>query len=420
MANTTLTADIVAKEAVRILDNELVMAKKVFRGYENEFSKNINGYKVGETISVRRPTEFEVTDGATMAVQDVIEGKTTITVDQRKHVAFKFTSQDLTLKIDELSERVIKPAMVKLANQMDTSLHGLYKYVPKWAGTPGQLVDSFADFAKGPELLDEGAVPMDDRTGVLCPADHWALVGSQTSLYNDTINKPAYRTGQTGMVANVDLYSTQNVATHTVGVWATGTQIAVDQAVTAATITYDAVKDTMLQTVTIDGFTAAAPALQPGDVFTIADVFDVNPVTKARLGFNKQFTVISTANASGNQVDVTFYPAMIWSGAFQNIAVAAGVTNLNDKVITPMGTDSTSYRQNMIFHRNAFALVSVPLERPPGAVDVSRQTYKGTSVRVIPVYDGVNDESAWRLDVLYGVKAIDPRLATRLSGTANP
>jgi hypothetical protein len=51
-------------------------------------------------------------------------------------------------------------------------------------------------------------------------------------------------------------------------------------------------------------------------------------------------------------------------------------------------------------------------------VDVSRQTYKGTSVRVIPVYDGVNDESAWRLDILYGTKVIDERLATRISGTA--
>jgi hypothetical protein len=417
MANTTLTADIIAKEAVRILDNELVMGKKVFRGYEEDFAKNVNGYKVGDTISVRVPTEFEVTDGATMQVQDVIEGKRTLTVDRRKHVAFKFTSQDLTLKIDDLSERVIKPAMVKLANQVDADLHGLYKYVPNWVGTPGELINSFADFAKGPERLDEGAVPMDGRTGVLCPADHWALVGSQTALYNDTLNKPAYRQGQTGMVGNVDLYSTQNVATHTVGVWA-GTTIAVDQSVTASTITYDSVKNTMQQTITIDGFSASAPALQAGDVFTIADVFDVNPVTKARLGFNKKFTVISTANASGNQVDVTFYPAMIWSGAFQNIAVAAGVTNLNDKVVTPMGTDSTGYRQNMIFHKNAFALVSVPLDRPPGAVDVSRQTYKGTSVRVIPVYDGVNDASAWRLDILYAVGAIDPRLAVRLSGTS--
>jgi hypothetical protein len=60
----------------------------------------------------------------------------------------------------------------------------------------------------------------------------------------------------------------------------------------------------------------------------------------------------------------------------------------------------------------------VPLISPPGAVDVGRQTYKGTSVRVIPVYDGINDESMWRLDILYGVKAVDPRLAVRLSGSA--
>lgn len=416
MSNTTLTADIIAKEALTILDNNLVMAKQVFRGYENELEKKINGYEVGETISVRRPTDFTVRNGATMAVQDVVEGKTTITVDKRKGVDFKFTSQDLTLKIGELSERVIKPAMVQLANQVDSDLSLLYKDVPNWVGTPGQTVNSYADFAKGPERLDEYAIPMDSRSAVLAPADHWGLLGSQTALYMQDVAKGAYRNGSLGMIGGVDTFMSQNVQTHTVGVWAGAP--AVDQAVTASTITYDSVKNTMLQTITIDGFTAAAPALAVGDVFEITDVFAVNPVTKARLPFRKQFTVVSTANASGNQVDVTFYPAMIWSGAFQNIAVAAGTTDLNNKVVVPIGTDSTGYRQNMVFHKNAFALVSVPLVKPPGAVEVARQTYKGLSVRVIPVYDGVSDESAWRLDILYGVKALDPRLAVRLSGSA--
>lgn len=416
MANTTLTADIIAKEALMILDNNLVMAKQVFRGYENEFDKKINGYEVGETISIRRPTDFTVRETATMSAQDVVEGKTTITVDQRRGVDFKFTSQDLTLQIGELSERVIKPAMVQLANSIDTALMNLYKFIPSWVGTPGQTVNSYADFAKAPERLDEYAVPM-ERSAVLAPADHWGLLGSQTSLYIQDAAKGAYRKGSLGEIGGVDTYMSQNVPTHTVGVWA-GTDVHVDQALTASTITYDSVKDTMVQTMTVDGFTAAAPAVNAGDVFVIEDVWAVNPVTKARLGFQKQFTVISTANASGNQVDITFAPAMIWNGAFQNIAVSAGVTNLNDKDVVPVGTDSTGYRQNMVFHKNAFALVSVPLVRPPGAVDVSRQTYKGTSVRVIPVYDGVNDESAWRLDVLFGVKALDPRLATRLSGTS--
>lgn len=403
MPNRQLTADIIAKTAVAILNNELVMAKKVYRGYEGEFT-SVNGYEVGATVSIRRPADFSVTDGAVMSVQDVIEGKTSITVDKRKHVAFRFTSQDLTLNIKELGERVMKPALIQLANQIDADLHGLYKFVPNLVGTAGQLIDSFADFAKGPERLDEYAVPRDGRCAVLSPADHWALVGSQTALYTSTLNTPAYREGETGMVGGVDMYSTQNVATHIVGSDASGT---VNGAVTAATIDYDDVKDTMTQTITVDSLN-----LNPGDVFTIADVNAVNPVTKADLGFAKQFTCIAYSSNS-----LTFYPAMIWSGAHQTVAVKAGVTDLDTKAVAAVGTAGTGYRQNMVFRRDAFALCMVPLVAPPGAAEVGRSSMDGVTVRVIPVYDGVNDYSAWRLDVLYGIKAVDPRQAVRIYGT---
>ena len=65
MPNTTLTADIIAREALMILENNCVMGGLVYRGYEEEFAKNINGYEVGDTISVRRPTDFTVRDGRT-------------------------------------------------------------------------------------------------------------------------------------------------------------------------------------------------------------------------------------------------------------------------------------------------------------------------------------------------------------------
>lgn len=417
MSNSTLTIDVIAKEALAILDNNLVAAKLVHRGYEDEFGNAMNGYEAGETVSIRRPTDFTVRDGATSSNQDVVEGKVAITVDKQKGVDFGFTSKELTLDIKQLSERVIKPAMVQLANQIDSDVLGLYKYVPNWVGTPGEKVNSYADFAKAPERLDEFGVPMADRAAVLSPADHWGLLGSQTALYMQDVAKGAYRNASLGMIGGVDTYMAQNVPTHVKGVWASGSSPAVDGAVTTATITYANVKDSMTQTITVDTFTASAPALQAGDVFTIADVNAVNSVTKADLGFAKQFTVISTANASGNQVDITFYPAMIWTGAFKNVAVKAGVTDLDGKAVTAIGTDSTGYRQNMVFHKNAFALCMVPMVSPPGAVQVSRQSYKGTSVRLIPTYDGTNDKSNFRLDVLYGVKAIDPRLAVRLSGT---
>jgi phage terminase large subunit-like protein len=85
--------------------------------------------------------------------------------------------------------------------------------------------------------------------------------------------------------------------------------------------------------------------------------------------------------------------------------------------ITVLGTASTSYIQNLTFHRYAFALAVVPMERPAGAVDVARKSYKGLSVRVVPYYDGTNDISNYRLDTLFGVKMLDGRLATRLSGS---
>jgi hypothetical protein len=70
----------------------------------------------------------------------------------------------------------------------------------------------------------------------------------------------------------------------------------------------------------------------------------------------------------------------------------------------------------MMFHRDAFALVIVPMIKPPGAVEVARESYRSTSVRVIPYYDGTNDVSNYRLDILYGVKVVDNRLAVRMSG----
>jgi len=405
MANAKLTASIIAKAAVAILDNELVMAKKVFRGYEEDFAKKVNGYEVGETLTIRKPADFTVRDGAVANAQDVVEGSTTITVDKRKGVDFKLTSQELTLDIKELSERVIRPAMIQLANQIDVDLHALYKDVPNYVGTPGQTINSFADFAKAPERLDEFGVPQDGRCAVLSPADHWGLVGSQTSLFTDTIVKPAYRKGTVGMIGNVDTYMTQNVATHTTGSDVTGT---VNAAITSSTISYSDVRTTNQQTITTANVT-----LNPGDVISIADVNAVNPVTKADLGFAKQFTVVSY---SSNSAVIT--PALIWSGAHQNVAVASGVSDLNGKAITSIQTASGSYRQNMVFRKDAFALVSVPLVSPPGATDVGRETYKGTSVRVIPVYDGINDHSMWRLDVLYGVKTVDGRQAVRINGTS--
>ncbi|MET4184953.1 hypothetical protein ABIB94_007082 [Bradyrhizobium sp. JR7.2] len=410
MANTTLTASIVAKAAIGILENELVMANAVYRGYEGEFDKKVNGYEVGDTITVRKPTDFTVRNSITASAQDATEAKTTIQVNQIAGVDFAFTSQQLTLNIGDLAERVIRPAMIQIANQIDVSVMGLYKDIPQWVGTPGTLIQSFAGFAKGAQNLDQRSVPQGMRSAVLSPADYWAMAGSQTALFSQSINNKAYRQGRIGEIGGIDTFMSQNAPTFTTGPMG-GTPLVNGG---AQGTTYDTT-GANTQTLITDGWTAAAAArVVAGDVFTIAGVFDVNPVTKATLPILKQFVVKAngSSDASGN-LTMTIAPQIITSGAFQTVSAAPA----DNAALTFVGTANTNYSNSLMFDKNAFALVTVPMARPPGAVDVSRQSKNGLSVRVIPFYDGVTDKSTWRLDVLYGTKTIDPRLAVRVSGT---
>ena len=93
---------------------------------------------------------------------------------------------------------------------------------------------------------------------------------------------------------------------------------------------------------------------------------------------------------------------------------AAPADNAAITVVT--GTAATAYPQNMVFHKNAFALVTCPLELPDGVEFKARETHKGLSARVVKQYSIDDDDDIIRIDVLYGWKAIYPDLAVRLTG----
>lgn len=418
MSNEILTAQQITDASTLILQNELVMGAKVYRDLDKDFSKSVNGFTTGDTVKIDRPTDYTIREGRVASPQDTVEGSTTLTVDKQIGIDTKFTSAEMALDIKDFSKRIIRPAMIQIANHIDAALLGLATDIPQWAGSPGQVINSFNDFTAGTVVLNEYGVPTEDRCSMLTPTDKRGIGIGATGVYTDSIAKPAYRSGEIGMLDGVDNYMSQNIATYTAGSFA-GT-VLIDGSITTSTISYSDVKDTNTQTIHIDGLTDATAALKKGDVFTIAGVNAVNPVTKADLGFLKQFTLTADATASSNEVDIIITPAMIWTGANQTVAVASGVTDLDGQGLTFLGTEETSYRQNMIFHKNAFALATVPLERPDG-VPMEKQglsTDAGISVRLVPYYDGTNDINNWRFDVLYGIKTIDNRLATRLSGTS--
>jgi len=410
MVNTLLTPSVIAKEALMQLDNNLVLGNNVHREYKNEFAK------VGDTVSIRKPVKFYTADGETRVNQDVEEGNTAIKIDQRKHVSWGFSSQDLTLSIEHYSERYIQPAMITLANTMDQIGHGLYKDFWNVTGTPGVTPGTFKSLGLSAQRMDEMAVSRDSRVAMLNPAAAWSIAADQTALYMQDKAKTAYEEARLGRIARFNVFDSQNIQSHTVGVMG-GTPL-VNGA--AQNVTYAVAKQSNSQTLNTDGWAlSVAGVLKAGDTFTIAGVYAVNPVPgegatgKTAMNYLQQFVVTADATSDGAGVAaLTISPAIITSGPYQTVSAAPA----DNAAITVLGAAGTAYPQNMTFHKNAIALVSVPLEMPDGAAFKARETHGGLSVRVVKSYDIDTDKDIIRIDALFGWKTIYPELGGRITG----
>ena len=399
MANNLITPDIIAKEALMQLENNLVMGKLVHREYRSEFKGG-----VGDKISIRKPVKFVAVDGAQRVNQDVSEAKTTFTIDKRKHVSWKFSTEDLTLTIEQYSERYIRPAMIALSNQVDADLTGLYKGVFHNVGTAGTTPSTFLNFGSAGTRLDNAAVATEDRRMVLDPQASLYAQDMLKSLYNPELVKGAIRGASIGPLSGFQTYMDQNVKRHTAGTWTTAAVNGAGQSVAymAAGHSYGSTSQALI----VDGL--STNTVLAGDKFTIAGVYAVNPISKERLGFLQEFTVLEDATVASGAATLTISPALITDGAFQTVSAAPA----DNAVLTA----SASYTANLAFHKNAFGLVTVPLELPDGAVFKARESHNGYSVRVIKAYDIDSDDEVIRLDILYGIKTLYPELACVLKG----
>lgn len=411
MANALINPTVIAKRALMQLKNDLVFAKNSYREYKREF------VKIGNSVNIRRPVKFYTADGATRVNQDVEEANTSIVVDKRKHVSWKFSTQDLTLTIEEYSERYIEPATLTLAQTIDMAGAALYKNVWNFVGTPGTTPANYAALAAARQRQTEMAVPTTSRSAFMNSAAFSAISGSLTTLNMPSMAMEAWKSGEIGNVAGYKTLETVNIATHTVGPLG-GTPLVNGG---AQNVTYANSKTTYSQSLVTDGWTAAAAArLKAGDVFTIANVFAVNPVPgegttgKNVMPYLQQFVVNADVSSDGSgNATLSISPPIITSGPYQTVS-AAPADNAPITVVT--GTANTGYPQNLVAHKNAFALVTVPLEMPDGVSWKAQENADGISVRVVKQYDIDTDDDVVRLDVMFGWKAIYPDLAARVTG----
>jgi hypothetical protein len=202
----------------------------------------------------------------------------------------------------------------------------------------------------------------------------------------------------------------QNVATHVVGPLG-GTPLVNTSVANTVPGAVPAQGDT---TLTTDGWTAAAAArLKEGDVFTINNVYAVNPQNFQSTGELRQFVVTAdVSSAADGSALIPIAPALRTTGAFATINAMPN----DNALVTVLGAANTQSPQNMAFHRNAFALGMADLEMPP-SVRGSRVTDDelGVSIRVLEGYSIIEDIHIVRLDVLYGYCVPYRELACRIA-----
>lgn len=368
-----------ANEALIHLRKALGMANRVHRGYEAE-RRSVN---VGQTISIRKPSTFAAEDPIAND-QDVATEVVDITLDKNPGVRFALTDLELAYTGEQVISEHIEPAAYAIADKIDQYLVALYKDVP-WSYDYGSATDhTIITGAK--KVAFDNAVPLEDSSRV-----HMMVDGTlQMYFENSTVfhsasvtgpgNNQTLMRGGLGTRFGVEVFANQNTtaaATYTPGTVVSGS----DQ---AGALTANLAKGATTLAI---GSLGATETLVAGDTFIIA-------------GNTQKYSVTAGVTMSGGAGNVSFTPP-----AAQAYSSGAVVT------FQVIGASV----QQLLFHRNAFALAMAPLpDRLPGIeVAVASDPITGISLRARRWSVGLTAKSYIALDCLLGVKTLDPDLAVR-------
>ena len=410
VVNTLLNIDMVTLEALAVLENELTFTKQIRRNYDSYFANA--GAKIGDALRVRKPIRNTVRVGQGYSPQALTETFTNVVLDTQLGVDCEFSTVDLTLKIDEFSDRILKPQIAQLANQVDDRGLQLAIQANMATGTPGTAITAPLGYLTAGAKLKEAACPLGNWCLVINPAQEVAIVNGLVTYFNPVAEiSRQYKKGLMGTAFGFDWYMDQNVYTHTTGAFGAATPLMNGATVDGAT------------SLVTDGWTGASTVIQ-GDVVQVADVYAVNPQNYRSTGRLQDFLV--TANAADAGADMTI-PVSVWGEALQSTGPNQNISALpaDNAAITVYGSGTGSLAaissiaspQGIAFHPDFATLVSADLYMPKGVDMSSRKSDRqlGFSMRYIRDYDGLTDQLISRFDILFGWALLRSELVCRIA-----
>lgn len=396
-----------AKMGATVFEDNLAFCKSVSKTDAKEFHGN-SGYSHGDTITIPLPARSAPTSAfdQTSTVQSISEKNVPITLDIISSSAFEVNSLEFATEIQmaNVFERIIKPAMIDLAHDFE------YKVIDKAqdsvfnsVGTAGSNTFDPDVILEAREVLGKGLCPKDNnRFFLFDSAAGRKAVGSRKGQFQDAseISKQ-YKNGLVGRADGFNWLESEMVSEHT-----NGNDVAFEVRTTVST--------EGATSIVVEGLTTTTGTVKKGTVFTVAGVYAVNPQTKRQYDRLQQFVVTADATADGSgYATLSVSPAMYTTGANQNIS---GFPTDGD-AITPVGSASTSYVQNIAYHKDAFRLATAPLIMPKSSsVQFAGQyRHKGMNVAVVYDWDQLKRSMVLRLDILGALATPRPEWAARVT-----
>lgn len=369
MANTFLTLQTIARQALPRLIENLVMPNLCYRDFSDTFSD------LGDTIRVRKPSvltaeEFDASQGVNY--QDMKEGSVDVTLNKIATVDAKASAIETAVNIGDLNRIFIEPASVALAEKINADGLALHADV---FNTVDCSTKDLAALAAVRKAMNIAKIPTAGRVAVWDPEADAAFTTIPAIVNAEKSGSTqALREGSIGRIFGLENYMAQGVQTVATGITA-ATAVKVNGAVTAGA-----------KQLAIDGTTLTGKLLAGEILYIGGKAYKVAEDTAA-----------AATNAIATVKVTTELPA---------IADNADVTLLK-----------RDYTANLAFNPMAFAYVTRPLINPDGqGVQSYVTSYNGISLRVTKGYDQKYKQSTYSMDVLYGYKCIYPELAVLALG----
>ncbi len=417
MAATPVNTQWVINEVAHQFLNKITLIKKADRTYDAQFkgagARARDGGKVGSIVNARLPHRYRVASGAAMNKQPVNDQTTPVEITDQTNVGIELSTWTLSLEQTEIRRKVIQPAVDALVQDMEyKGFQRLYQKVPNSIGTLGTSPTANLTYSQGVAKLMDLSGNTDNLCAIVS-SDQMAVIADAQKSYFTTVINPAFEMGQLPRAKEAlgiaEWYASPNVASHTSGTLTTSTPLVN----VAGGVTDGATS------VVLDGGNAA-DVWEIGDVFTFANVFEVNSANYQSTGRLRQFTV--TVRATGATPTINFTPAVRYSanGQYNNVNSLPA----DNAAVSLWGTagggslTSTASRQGLIFAPDTFVFAMADAEEVDAPVCVfARDEEAGVSLRLTKSFDIANDNNLARIDAFWGWSAIRPEwTALRVQG----